>query len=158
MAKSIQGLVEMKVVVTWQDLGISADLRSPYLWSVDVLCGSDESLSVWVILSIDDLFMDRDIELSLAGRAKYDSNRSPHRNGRQEIYFLLSSIALGKPLNGIDDVLIQPGNRCFTSPLHRALWRWNHLIIQGWCGDKGDINSGDEDVWGEDPTLLHPKY
>ena len=31
MAKSIQGLVEMKVVVTWQDLGISADLRSPYL-------------------------------------------------------------------------------------------------------------------------------
>lgn len=77
---------------------------------------------MWVILQIDDLFMDRKIELSLAGKAQYDSNRSSHRNGRQEIYFLLScvsAIAVGKPLNGIDDVLIQPGNRCFTSPLHR---------------------------------------
>lgn len=79
---------------------------------------------MWVILQIDDLLMDRKIELSLAGKAQYDSNRSSHHNGRQEIYFLLScvsAIAVGKPLNGIDDVLIQPGNRCFTSPLHRAL-------------------------------------
>lgn len=61
---------------------------------------------MWVILQIDDLLMDRKIELSLAGKAQYDSNRSSHHNGRQEMYFLLScmsAIALGKPLHGIDD-------------------------------------------------------
>jgi len=66
---------------------------------------------MWVILQIDDLFMVRKIELRLAEKAKYDSNRNSHCDRSQGIDFCLSCtslIILGKSLHGIYDILIQP--------------------------------------------------
>lgn len=67
--------------MTGQELGMPADFRSLCFWSVDVLCGSDESLRMWVILYINVLFLGREMELSAAGKAKPDSNRSSQHSG-----------------------------------------------------------------------------
>lgn len=58
--------------------------------------------------------------------------------------------------HGTGDALIQPGHRGFTASL-AEYYGDGTMISQGWCGDKGDISSGDEGVWGGNAALLNPK-
>lgn len=135
IAKSTQGLGEMRVLMTWQELGTSADFRSLCLCSVEVMraweCGYP--LNKWPVPGEGN-------RAELGWKAKSDSNRSSGCSGSQEICLLLSCrspTALGTAPHGTGDALIQPGHRGFTAPLGRALWRWNHdqpglVWWQGW--------------------------